>query len=114
MPHNSFIEATGKAGDVYFIHPLMPHSASNNARRDLRVINNPGASLKQPFNFDRVDGNYSIVELTTLHHLQRDRLPGWRIIGTRDRIDTEREREAKLEQLKQTKPRYVNGWYDSR
>ena len=109
MPHDSFIEATGQAGDVYFIHPLIPHSASNNARRDLRVINSPGASLKQPFCFDRADGSYSIVEATTLHRLNRDRLPGWRILGTRDRIDTEREREERLKRLQESKPRFTQG-----
>lgn len=109
MPPESFVEATGKAGDVYFIHPFMPHSVSNNALRHLRVINNPGVTLKEPFNFDRADGTYSIVERTTLHHLGCDRLPGWRISGTRDRIDTEREREEKLKRLQETKPRYGAG-----
>ena len=108
---NSFIEATGNAGDVYFLHPLMVHSASNNGLRDLRVINNPNASLKQPFNFDRSDGNYSIVELTTLHHLGCDRLRGWRITDTRDKIVPEREREEQLKRLRETKPQYITGQY---
>lgn len=110
-PMNSFVEATGNAGDVYFLHPLMVHSASNNGLRELRVINNPNASLKQPFNFDRPDGTYSVVELTTLHHLGRDRLRGWRITGTRDKIVPEQEREEQLRRLQETKPKYIAGQY---
>jgi hypothetical protein len=111
MSRDAFVEATGNAGDVYFIHPLMPHSASNNSMRALRVINNPNASLKAPFNFDRPDGNYSIVELTTLHHLRRDSLRGWRATGPRDKIVPERERQEELRRLQQTKPKFVGGVY---
>ena len=111
MPSNTFVEATGHAGDVYFIHPLMPHSATNNSRRELRVINNPGANLREPFNFNRHDGNYSIVELTTLHHLGRRNLPGWRATGSRDKIVPEREREQELSRLQATKPTYMARLY---
>lgn len=47
---------------MYLLHPLMPHSATKNLRRDLRVITNPPVSLKSPFVFDRRDGEgeYSI------------------------------------------------------
>ena len=110
MGPGAFIEATGNAGDVYFLHPLMAHSASNNSRRDLRVINNPNVELKQPFNFARVDGNYSVVELATLHQLGRDDLREWRVSGSRDRISPEQrkwEREEELAILNAMKPKFL-------
>ena len=41
MPDEAFVEATGVVGDVYLLHPLMLHSASNNQLRKVRVITNP-------------------------------------------------------------------------
>lgn len=96
QPANSFVEATGNAGDVYFLHPLMAHSWSNNAFRDLRVINNPNVSLRQPFNFDRRDGSvYSVVELATRHHVGEENLRGWRIRAGRERVLSGSERDSK-------------------
>src|ERR1700743_2739453 len=34
----SFHEATGQVGDVYFLHPFMLHSASKNLLREARII----------------------------------------------------------------------------
>jgi hypothetical protein len=92
MPDSAFVEATGVVGDVYLLHPLMMHSASNNQLRAVRVITNPPVSVKEPFNFDREDGNYSVVEKKTLRALGKDRLPGWKIQGERQRIVPERVR----------------------
>ena len=96
---------------MYFLHTLMAHSASNNTLRDLRVIDNPMASLKQPFNFDRPHGDYSVTELTTLHHLGWKNLKGWRIIETRDKIVPERERKEELRRIQEAKPKYLGDRY---
>lgn len=100
MPQDSFVEATGKVGDVYLLHPLMLHSASNNKLRQLRVITNPPVSLKEPFLFDRKDSSeYSVVEQKTLAALDKKSLEGWQITQDRERIVPERlkrQHEMKL------------------
>jgi len=84
---SQFVEASGSVGDVYLLHPLMLHSASNNSLRIPRVITNPPVSLKEPFNFDRDDPNeFSLVEQKTLKDLGRERLSGWKITGGRDHL----------------------------
>lgn len=94
MPKDAFVEMNGKLGDVYLLHPLMLHSASNNKLRRLRIITNPPVSLKDPFIFDRKDQReYSVVERKTLAALGKDRLPGWKITGRRDRVVPERLRK---------------------
>ena len=92
MPDGAFVEATGVVGDVYLLHPLMLHSASNNRLRKVRVITNPPVSLKEPFRFDREDGDFSVVERKTLRALGKERLDGWKIQGERQRIVPERVR----------------------
>lgn len=92
MPDEAFVEATGVVGDVYLLHPLMLHSASNNQLRKVRVITNPPVSVREPFCFDREDGAYSVVERKTLKALGKGRLEGWRIQGDRRRIVPERMR----------------------
>lgn len=87
---NDFVEVTGKRGDVFLLHPLMLHSASTNPRRQLRIITNPPVSLNRPFCYDRPDGNYSLVEQTTLRALGTDSLPGWRITAEREFVVPER------------------------
>ena len=110
MPKDSFIEATGKVGDVYLLHPLMLHSASNNKLRQLRVITNPPVSLEEPFDFDRKDASqYSVVERKTLEALGKENLSGWKITHGRDRIVPERlkkqaaMREQELKRLEELK-----------
>lgn len=92
MPDDAFVEATGKVGDVYFLHPLMMHSASNNRTRSVRVITNPPVQINEPFCFDRADGGYSVVERKTLKALGKVRLEGWKIEAERQRIVPERVR----------------------
>ncbi|OCK78629.1 hypothetical protein K432DRAFT_356430 [Lepidopterella palustris CBS 459.81] len=87
-----FVEVTGEVGDVYLLHPLMLHSASNNALRVPRVITNPPVGLREPFCFDREDGAYSVVERKTLRELGKGRMEGWGIRGGRERIVPERVR----------------------
>jgi len=105
----SFHEATGQVGDVYFLHPFMLHSASRNLLREVRIITNPPVALKEPFNYNRPDGNYSLVEAKTLKDLGRpEGLPEWKITGPREllyaaggRIEMQEEMKKKeLERLK--------------
>jgi hypothetical protein len=102
IPTSSIVEATGKVGDVYLMHPLTLHSASENLLRIPRVITNPPVVLKEPFNFDRPDGRYSLVEKKTLRELGKgEGLKGWKIEGERKgwvsarmkRLDAERKAE---------------------
>lgn len=71
---NNFVELTADVGDVVLLHPLMLHSASKNYLRIPRIITNPPAALKEPFNFDRENPeDYSLVERKTLLALGVDR-----------------------------------------
>lgn len=101
MPRESFVEATGQVGDVYLLHPLMLHCASNNKLRNVRIITNPPVSLREPMRFDREDeSQYSLVERKTLKALGVERLDGWRVEGTRDEVVPERLRRQN-EMMKQ-------------
>jgi hypothetical protein len=83
----SFHEASGQAGDVYLLHPFMLHSASRNLLREVRIITNPPVSLKEPFNYNRPDGKYSLVEQKTLKDLGRpEGLPEWKITKEREML----------------------------
>jgi len=71
---DEFVELTGDVGDVVLMHPLMMHSVSKNARRDLRVITNPPVSVKEPFNFNRENpDDLSLVELKTLKSIGKEK-----------------------------------------
>lgn len=100
-----YVEATGEIGDVYLLHPLMLHSATNNSLRNVRIITNPPVSLRAPFDFDREDpGQYSLVERATLRMLGReDGLKGWKITQPREAVVPARVRiqeQMKREELK--------------
>ncbi|KAF4232716.1 hypothetical protein CNMCM6805_009739 [Aspergillus fumigatiaffinis] len=104
----SFHEATGQAGDVYVLHPFMLHSASRNLLREVRIITNPPVSLKEPFNYNRPDGKYSLVEQKTLKDLGRpEGLPEWKITREREMLTPARVqiqedmRQKELERLKE-------------
>ncbi|GIK06158.1 hypothetical protein Aspvir_001801 [Aspergillus viridinutans] len=104
----SFHEATGQAGDVYLLHPFMLHSASRNLLREVRIITNPPVSLKEPFNYNRPDGKYSLVEQKTLKDLGRpEGLPEWKITREREMLTPARVqiqedmRQKELERLNQ-------------
>lgn len=90
----SFTEATGETGDVYILHPFMLHAASQNLRRDVRIITNPPVALKEPFEYHRSDpAEFSLVEQKTLRELGRpEGLPEWRITRERERIVPDRVR----------------------
>ncbi|KZM25003.1 uncharacterized protein EKO05_0009455 [Ascochyta rabiei] len=112
MKDEDFVEVTGVVGDVFLLHPFMLHSASNNMLRKVRVITNPPVSVKDPFVFDREDGDYSAVERKTLRALGKDTLVGWKIEAERQMIVPERvkiqermkkEEEERLKKLKERK-----------
>lgn len=114
---DDYVEACGETGDVYLLHPLMLHSASNNARRNVRIITNPPVSLREPFNFNRSGkdaGAYSLVERATLRMLgksEEEGLKDWHITKPRERVVPARlrvqekmrlEELARLEEQKKT------------
>jgi hypothetical protein len=70
-------ETTGKAGDVFLLHPFMLHTSSYNHRPEARLMINPNARLGEPMRFDRSsDGSaYSPVEKAVLRALGADRYP---------------------------------------
>lgn len=102
-----FVEATGKIGDVYLLHPLMLHSASNNKLRQLRIITNPPVTLREPFNFDREDETkYSVVERATIKALGKDKLKGWKPTMPAEEVIPERIRifeQMKIEETQRLK-----------
>ncbi|ETS80610.1 hypothetical protein PFICI_08139 [Pestalotiopsis fici W106-1] len=88
-----FVEAAGQVGDVYLLHPLMMHSATNNALRRPRIITNPPVSLEEPFCFSRERGDYSLVEQKTIQSLGgEEKLKSWQITKPREAIVPERVR----------------------
>ncbi len=64
-----FAEATGKAGDVFLVHPFTLHASSQNPLRRPRIITNPTLILKEPMRFSRPEGDYSLVEQVVLNAL---------------------------------------------
>ncbi|KAI5209732.1 hypothetical protein E4T38_02253 [Aureobasidium subglaciale] len=98
-----FLTATGKAGDIYLLHPLMVHSAAPNyLRAEPRFITNPPVALKEPFKFDRQDrSECSLVEQKTLNALGRpEGLTGWKVTTERKLIVPERvKQQATMKKL---------------
>jgi hypothetical protein len=89
---HDFIEGTGKAGDVYLLHPFVLHATAQNTLRRPRVITNPPVSLNEPMRFDRPEWeDHSLVEQATLRHLGMERCP-FTPSALRERIVPERLR----------------------
>lgn len=102
-----FVEVSGSVGDIFLLHPLMMHAATNNSLRHVRIITNPPIALREPFRFHRDDGSeYSLVERTTLRMLGKgdgEGLEGWQITHPREGLVPERLRiqeEWRQEELK--------------
>ncbi|MDP9383378.1 MAG: hypothetical protein M3Q29_25185 [Chloroflexota bacterium] len=67
---SDFVEATGRVGDVYLLHPYILHAKSQNLLGVPRLITNPPVHLKEPLSFNRPDpAEYSPVELAVLRGL---------------------------------------------
>jgi len=74
-PCREFAEATGRAGDVYLLHPYILHAKSQNMLRLPRIITNPPLALAEPMRFDRTDPDeFSLVERAVLHALGQTRV----------------------------------------
>ncbi len=54
--------ATGTAGTVYLCHPFLVHAAQPHHGETPRFMAQPPLSPKVPFELERRDGNYSLVE----------------------------------------------------
>jgi hypothetical protein len=74
---SDFRETTGKAGDVFLLHPLTLHTSSYNHRPEARLMINPSGVLRAPMRFDRRnDGSaYAPMEQVVLQSLGVDHLP---------------------------------------
>ena len=54
--------ATGKAGTVYLCHPFLVHAAQPHRGRNPRFVAQPPLYPAEPFQIERNDGTYSLVE----------------------------------------------------
>jgi len=70
-----FVEATGEAGDVVMLHPLMLHASSQNVSGIPRFMTNPCVPLKDPLNLHRDNlADFSPVEQGILRALNVETL----------------------------------------
>jgi hypothetical protein len=101
---HDFTEATGEAGDVYFLHPFVLHATAQNVLRRPRVITNPLLSLAEPMRFDREHSeDHSLVEQAVLHHLGLERL-SFTLAAPRERVVPEREaRQAEMRRAEEAR-----------
>jgi hypothetical protein len=104
-----FRETTGRAGDVFLLHPFTLHTSSYNHRPEARFMINPSGILNSPMRFDRrADGSaYVPIEQVVLRAAGADYLefqptaPRRRIVPGRvamqqELLARERERLAKV------------------
>jgi len=96
---SDFIEATGEAGDVYYLHPFVLHATAQNVLRRPRVITNPLLSLNAPMRFERED--LSPVEQAVLRHLGKRQL-SFTPAAPREQVVPERvARQAQMRKAEQ-------------
>jgi len=96
---SSFVELTGRVGDVVLMHPYLLHATSQNVIRHGRLITNPPIALSEPMQFDRADpGDHSPVERAVLAGLGVERLDFRRTgepeVVVPERVLQQRRREA--------------------
>ena len=89
-----FLEGTGRAGDVFLVHPFVMHRGSQNHLRRPRFMTNIVTSFKHPLDYHRRDTDASsAIELAVLRALdvdhldfvatgERGRPAAWRQTGT--------------------------------
>src|ERR1700738_4498737 len=63
--------ATGEAGTVYLCHPFLVHAATMQRVSVPRFMAQPPLHPAEPFRLDRVDGDYSPVEMAIRQALRR-------------------------------------------
>jgi hypothetical protein len=89
---STFVETTGRLGDVVLMHPFMLHAVSQNHRGTARFITNPPITLTEPMRFDRDDpAEHSPVERAVLRALGVERLD-YRPAAPREDVVPERVR----------------------
>jgi hypothetical protein len=99
-----FRETTGKAGDVFLLHPFTLHTSSFNHRPEARLMINPSGILRTPMRYDRRDDGsaYAPMEQVVLdalgvdHYAFAPTMPRRRLVPKR--VATQ---EALLEQEKE-------------
>lgn len=70
----NFVEATGRIGDVFLLHPFVLHAKAQNLLRLPRLITNPPVHLAEPMRFDRENpDDFSLVEKAVLRGLGVER-----------------------------------------
>ncbi|NKB66421.1 MAG: hypothetical protein GKR89_05130 [Candidatus Latescibacteria bacterium] len=85
LPHNhswgrlieqcrDFRELSAGTGDIIILHPFMLHAGSQNPSGRFRFMNNSVISLREPMQFNRIDGAYTALEASILGALQVDSL----------------------------------------
>jgi hypothetical protein len=68
---HSFVELTGRVGDIAFMHPYTLHAQSDNPSGHARVITNEHIQLSEPMHFNRASSlEYSPVERAVLDSLE--------------------------------------------
>jgi hypothetical protein len=88
---SDFVEATGRVGDVYLLHPFVLHAKAQNLLRLPRLITNPPVHLAEPMCFDRDPDELSLVERAVLRGLGVDSYT-FTPTAPRERITPERVR----------------------
>jgi hypothetical protein len=89
---STFVETTGRLGDVVLLHPFMLHAVSQNHRGTARFITNPPIALKEPMRFDRDNpAEHSPIERAVLRGLGVERLD-YRAAAPREDVVPERVR----------------------
>jgi hypothetical protein len=66
--------ATGDAGTVYLCHPFLVHAAQRHQGTAPRCMAQPPLHPAEPIRLDRVDGDYSPVEIAIQQALQGEGL----------------------------------------
>jgi len=104
---HDFREATGKAGDVFLLHPFLLHTSSYNHRPEARFMINPNVALRESMRFDRRSDHstYSPVETAVLRALgvdhydfkpaaPRQKIVPFRIAWQQKLLEEERKRQG--------------------
>ncbi|HEX6471805.1 MAG TPA: phytanoyl-CoA dioxygenase family protein [Streptosporangiaceae bacterium] len=101
---DEFVEATGRVGDVFLLHPYMLHAKSQNVLRRPRFITNPPVQLAEPMRFDRPDpADFSLVERAVLRGLGVERHE-FRPLAPRESVVPERvRRQARMKAEEQAR-----------
>ncbi len=95
---SEFVEATGRVGDVYLLHPYLLHAKAQNVLRLPRYITNPPVHLTEPMQFDRDHlADFSLIERAILRGLGVDR---YEFVRTAEREAVVPERVRRQERMK--------------